>query len=128
MVQKNKLGFTQEQQEEINSIVRYYNISNYTKNLNRVVFSGIEGHKHAMAKCNLCYLLYMNNIPFITEIPIGKNRPDILVLKPVVGIEILSSEKLKSFEAKVNKALNGLFLVSISAERGTNIKDIYELL
>jgi len=130
---KNNLGFTLEEQETINRVVREYGLTDYSKHLNKVCFFGNESRRHFLAKANLCYNLKKEKIPFITEFGISgkkgkENIPDILVLKPLVALEVLESESPETFTNKVHKAANGLFFVPITAERGMFLNDIHELL
>ena len=124
----NRLGFTEEEQIKINVLSSHYGLVNYSKKLNKVVIQGIEGYYHFMAKSKLCYFLKQKKIPFVTEFPIGKNIPDILVLKPLFGIEILNTETEKQFQAKVDKSPDGLLLIKIGCkhviEEMNNIDEI----
>ena len=129
----NKYGLNYEEQTILNNTVRQYGLTDYGKSFDKITIHPAEKKPHFQAKCNICFLLKKQGRHFLTEFPVkGKNSktniPDVLVLKPLIAIEILSSEKHESFEKKEQKSADGLHFLEISAADARDLKTAEDLM
>jgi hypothetical protein len=121
-------------QKEINDIIRRYDLQGINKHINCIKHDPNVTEEHIDAVNHICKICLINKQPFVTrfKIPSKNNKhniPDIVLINtPLIGIEILKSERLKDFKKKLKKLQEGVYLHNFTIKEAKNIKRIEQIL